>query len=145
LGRSDDFGSLTVTGALNYVRGENRSTGDNLYHMMPRNKKFALVHRLSSWTTTAEVQRVDDKTYVSRVRNETPTAAYSLFNLRASYELKYARIDIGVENVFNRFYELPLGGAYTGQGDTMMTNNIPWGVNIPGMGRSINAALNMHF
>lgn len=145
LGRSSDFGSFTGTGVLNYVRGENLTTGDNLYNIMPLNAKLAVVQRLGAWTNTAEFQAVAAKTQVSQVRNEVPTDGYSLFNLRSSYEWKQARFDIGIENVFNRFYSMPLGGAYVGQGPSMTTNGIPWGVVIPGMGRSVNAALNLHF
>ena len=145
LGRSDDWGSFTLTGALNYVRGVNRTTGDNLYHMMPLNTKLALVHRLNGWTATAEVQWVEDKTKVSQVRNEVPTGDYSLFNLRSSYEWKHARIDIGVDNVFDTFYLLPLGGAYLGQGNSMTSNGVPWGMSVPGKGRSVNVALNLNF
>lgn len=143
--RTDDFGSFTGTGVLNYVRGENRTTGDNLYHIMPLNAKLALAHRLGSWTTTAEVQSVAAKKHVSQVRNEAATPSYSLFNLRSSYEWKHARLDIGAENVFNKFYSLPLGGAYVGQGSSMTTGFIPWGFTVPGMGRSINVAMNIHF
>ena len=51
------------------------------------------------------------KTNVSQVRNEVPTAGYGLLNLRSSYEWKQVRLDFGIENVLNRFYTLPLGGA----------------------------------
>ena len=43
LGESADYGSFTGTGLLNYVRGENRTTGDNLYNIMPLNAKLAVV------------------------------------------------------------------------------------------------------
>ncbi|MDD2897758.1 MAG: TonB-dependent receptor plug domain-containing protein [Desulfuromonadaceae bacterium] len=145
LSESDDYGSFTGTGLLNYVRGENRTTGDNLYNVMPLNVKLAVVHRRGGWSTTAEFQAVDDKRHVSQVRNEMQTGGYSLFNLRSSYEWKYARLDVGIENIFNRFYSMPLGGAYVGQGASMTTNGIPWGVPVPGMGRSFNASLNAHF
>jgi len=142
---SGNYGSLTGTALLNYIRGENRSTGDNLYNIMPLNTKLAVVHRLGGWTNTIEFQAVADKENVSHVRNEVQTGGYSLFNLRSSYEWKYARLDFGIENLFNRFYSMPLGGAYVGQGSSMTTNGIPWGVPVPGMGRSFNFALNMHF
>ena len=142
---SGKYGSLTGTALLNYVRGENRTTGDNLYNIMPLNAKLAVVHRLGGWTNTAEFQAVADKENVSQVRNEVHTGGYSLFNLRSSYEWKYARLDLGIENLFNRFYSMPLGGAYVGQGSSMTTKGIPWGVPVPGMGRSFNFALNMHF
>jgi iron complex outermembrane receptor protein len=145
LGETRDFGSFTGTGLLNYVRGENLSTDDNLYNIMPLNVKLAVVHRLGGWSTTAEFQAAVDKKQVSHVRNEIQTGGYSLFNLRSSYEWKYARLDIGIENLFNRSYSMPLGGAYVGQGSSMTTNGIPWGIPVPGMGRSINFALNIHF
>jgi iron complex outermembrane receptor protein len=145
LGSSEDFGSFTGTGLLNYVRGKNRTTHDNLYNIMPLNLKLALVQRLGGWTNTAEVQWVADKKHISQVRNEMQTDSYTLFNLRSSYEWKQVRLDLGVDNVFDRFYAMPLGGAYVGQGASMTTNGIPWGVPIPGMGRSFNLALNVRF
>jgi iron complex outermembrane receptor protein len=145
LGKSDDFGSFTATGILNYVRGENLTTHDNLYNIMPLNMKLTLVHRLAGWTNTAEFLAVADKDTISQVRNEIQTGGYGLFNLRSSYEWKYARLDVGIENLFDRFYSMPLGGAYVGQGSSMTTNGIPWGVAVPGKGRSFNFALNMHF
>jgi iron complex outermembrane receptor protein len=145
LGRNDRFGSVTATGWLSYVRGENRKTDDDLYHIMPLNGKLALVHALGRWTNTVEFHVVDDKTRVSSVRNEVPTARYSLLNLRTSYEFEHVRLDLSVENVFNRFYSLPLGGAYLGQGLSMSSKTIPWGTSVPGAGRSINVALSVDF
>jgi iron complex outermembrane recepter protein len=145
LGRVEGLGSFTATGMASYVRGKNRSTGDNLYHIMPLNTKVGLVHRLGGWTNTLEVQKVEAKTHISQVRNEVMTPRYTLTNFNTSYEWKYARLDVGVENVFNKFYLLPLGGAYIGQGNSMSINAIPWGMSVPGKGRSLNVALNLHF
>jgi len=50
-----------------------------------------------------------------------------------------------VENALNKFYASPLGGAYVGQGMTMSTNGVPWGIPVPGMGRSIYAGVNVKF
>ena len=145
LGKTAAFGNVTGTGLLNYVRGENRTTGDDLYNIMPLNVKLALVQSLGAWSNTAEFQWVAAKRNVSQVRNEMRTGAYGLLNLRSSYEWQHARLDIGIENALDRFYALPLGGAYVGQGASMTSNGIPWGVPVPGIGRSINIALNLHF
>jgi len=88
---------------------------------------------------------VRGKNDFSEVRNEITTAGYGLTNLRVSYSWKQARIDFGVENLFDKFYYMPLGGAYTGQGTTMSINGIPWGIAVPGMGRSIYAGVNYKF
>ena len=58
-------------------------------------------------------------------------------------------VDFGVENLFDKFYYLPLGGAYVGQGTTMTANPVGavprWGNAVPGMGRSIYAGVNVRF
>lgn len=141
----EGLGSLTATAVFAYVRGVNRDTGDDLYHIMPPSGTAGLVHRLGAWTLAAEFQVAAAKTRISQVRNEVPTDPYSLLHLRASYAWKYARIDVSVENVLDRFYDLPLGGAYLGQGASMSTATIPWGVTVPGMGRSYNVALTLTF
>jgi len=135
------FGSLSTKGMLNYVRGKNDSTKDNLYNTMPLNGRVAVMHRLSGWTNTAEVEMVDAKTKVSQVRNELQTGGFSLFHLRSSYVWKNVRIDLGVENILDKFYNDPLGGAYTGQGKTMSGTGIAWGLSVPGIGRSFYAGV----
>ena len=146
LAKTGRYGSFIATGLLNYVRGETASgTDDNLYNIMPLNAKLAVVQRLRNWTNTAEVVLVDAKDDVSDVRNEMETASYGLLNLRSSYQWKRVRLDLGVENVLDRFYEHPLGGAYFGEGKTMSGTGVPWGVPVPGMGRSIYTAVNVRF
>jgi len=87
---------------------------------------------------------VAGKDKVNNERNEIETAGYGLVNLRTSYEWKQARVDFGMENVFDRLYSHPLSGAYVGQGATMNTS-VPWGVTVPGMGRSVYAGLTLKF
>ena len=70
------------------------------------------------------------------IRRELNTSGYALVNLRASYDFQQGRIDFGVENLTNRFYSLPLGGAYLGQGATMGMG-VPHGTTVPGVGRSM--------
>lgn len=142
---SQDYGSLSANGVIAYLTGENKKTDDNLYNIMPLNAKFALVHSLSGWTSTAELEIVDAKDEVSAVRNELETSGYGLFNLRGKYEWKQVRMDLGIENVFDRFYNDPLGGAYTGQGKTMSGTGVAWGTPVPGMGRSVYAGINVKF
>lgn len=116
---------------------------------MPLNARLSVTQRQGPWTNLAEVHLVDAKTDVSDIRNEVETPGYALLNLRSSYAWKTVRLDVGIENVFDKLYYYPLGGAYVGQGTTMppMTTagSPPWGVPVPGMGRSIYTALNVKF
>lgn len=139
------YGDFTASGIVSYSKGENRDTGDNLYNIMPLNAKLALTQTIGAWRNTLEGQFVAGKKDVSRVRNEIQTSGYALFNLRSRYAAKQYSIDFGIENLFDRHYALPLGGAYTGQGTTMSIGAVPWGVAVPGPGRSLYAGLNVQF
>jgi iron complex outermembrane receptor protein len=139
------FGDWGATGLLAYTKGKNLDTGDELYNIMPLHAKLALTQKLGRWDNAVEVIAVARKNAVSDVRNEIRTPGYGLVNLRASHAWKQARLDFGVENLFDKLYFLPTGGAYVGQGMTMSINGIPWGIAVPGMGRSFYAGLTLDF
>ncbi|NJD67363.1 MAG: TonB-dependent receptor [candidate division NC10 bacterium] len=145
LARIDRVGEFTLAGLFNYTNGKNRATGDDLYNIMPLNGKVALRHRLGSFDSSVEMVMAKGKNNISDVRNEIKTSGYILANLHAAYNWKTMRLDFGIDNLFDKFYSLPLGGAYTGQGMTMGLNSIPWGIAVPGMGRSFNTRLTYRF
>ena len=145
LSRDGRWGTLSASGVLNWVQGRNQTTGDGLYNLMPLNGRWALTQSLGTWSQTLEWLTVAAKTRVSQVRNEMPTPGYTLLNWRASYHLGAVRIDLGIDNLFNRAYSLPLGGAYLGQGSSMAINGIAWGTPMPGQGRSIQVGLRYDF
>jgi iron complex outermembrane receptor protein len=143
------LGDFRLQGVASYTRGENRDTGDNLYNIMPLNAKLSLTQELGSWRNTLEADLVAAKEDVSQVRNEMQTAGYGLVHLRTRYEKETWSAELGVENLFDRFYDLPLGGVYVGQGTTMTVppspNQPQWGMPVPGPGRSFYAAVNLRF
>ncbi|GAB4291218.1 MAG: TonB-dependent receptor [Methylophaga sp.] len=143
--QSERMGTLHGEAIVSYVRGKNRDTGDDLYNIMPLNATFSLHHAKGRWHNTAEWQLVSAKDNVSSERNEQETSGYGLVNLRTSYEWQDVRVDFGIENVFDKLYSHPLGGAYTGQGPTMSANGVPWGITVPGMGRSFYTGINYQF
>lgn len=134
-----NFGRFTSKGILGYVHGENMDTHDNLYHMMPVNAKLALEHQLEKWSNSVEFQLVAAKNDVTHVRNELKTAGYGLVNLRTGYEWKQIRLDAGIENLLDKNYDLPLGGAYLG------ARPASYGSNVPGMGRSAYVGVTVKF
>lgn len=143
------WGRWGLKGLLSYTRGSNRNTSDGLVSMMPLNAKLTLTQQQGGWDNSVELVLVKAKTQVSSVRNEVPTSGYGLVHLRGSYRWKTVRLDFGVENLFDRFYSLPTGGAYVGQGTTMSNPALPnypqWGTAVPGMGRTLYAGVNMTF
>ena len=138
-------GEFGFKGLLNYTKGTNQDTGDGLYNIMPLNAKLAVTQKMGGWDNSAELVMVKAKDDVSTMRNEVKTPGYSLVNLRTSYSWKTVRLDLGVENLFDKFYYLPTGGAYVGQGKTMSITGVPYGVAVPGMGRSIYVGMNVKF
>ncbi|MFA7300495.1 MAG: TonB-dependent receptor [Sideroxydans sp.] len=143
------WGEWGMKGLLNYTNGKNEDTGDELYNIMPLNAKLALTQQMGGWDNSAELVMVQAKDSVSDVRNEIKTPGYGLLNLRGSYAWEQVSIDFGIENLFNKFYYLPTGGAYTGQGTTMTNPALPnypqWGIAVPGMGRSLYTGVNYKF
>lgn len=130
-------GDLTGRASISYTRGKTTS-GDNLYNIMPLNARLALDHTNGAWSNTFEAVLVGAKDNLSAVRAEKRTGGYSLANYRASYKASQTiRVDAGVENVFNRQYNLPLGGLeYHGVNALNPTR---------AMGRSINVGMSVSF
>ncbi len=143
--RNADWGDTAASFVLGYVRGHDRDNGDRLHNLMPPNLRARLEQRLGGASAALEWVAVAAKRRVSQVRNEVPTAGYALLNLRGSYEWGRWRLDAGIENLLNRAYAHPLGGAYLGQGPSMTSAGIAWGVPVPGPGRSLQLALATEF
>lgn len=140
------YGQGQLRGLIGYVRGQ-RTDGVDLYHMMPVNAKLALDHRLGGWTNSVELQLVGSKDQVSRVHNELTTPSYALVNLRTGYQWQHVRLDLGIDNLFNQNYYLPLGGAdlVDYKVVSMMGSSAAYGYNVKGPGRSFNARLGIGF
>ncbi|HRO48808.1 MAG TPA: TonB-dependent receptor plug domain-containing protein [Hyphomicrobium sp.] len=136
LAETEVFGRFALTGSAGYVHGENADTGVSLYHMMPLNGTLALTHTWGGWTSAIEIYGVAGKHNVDTVRNEMKTGGYALVNLGTSYEWDRFRLDLGIRNVLDTYYEDPLGGHYYHAAPRD---------NVPGMGRSFNAGLTMKF
>ena len=149
IARSDRFGAFAAGLVGSYTSGENDDTDDNLYNVMPLNATLSVTQELGRWRNTLEGEFVAAKDDVSEVRNEMQTAGYGLMHLRSRYEQDRWSVELGVENLFDRYYEHPLGGAYVGQGTTMTLPPAPnqprWGTPVPGAGRSIYAGLSLRF
>lgn len=136
------WGNFNVSGRFNYTRGKNTTTGDDLYNIMPLNTTFTLAQNDGGWNNAVQLKLVDAKDNVQSVRNEIETSGFALVNFYSSYRWKAVRLDFAIENLFDRYYENPLGGVYLGQGQTMH-QAIPYGLVVPGMGRSINFGLTL--
>ena len=99
---------------MSYLKAINSTTQTRSGNTMPFTAKFGLSQRTGAWLHAAELQVVDAKNDVSTIRNEQKTSAYALLNLRTSYSWKQSAPGRGIDNVLDRYYAHPQGGAYVG-------------------------------
>lgn len=135
---NESFGKGTIKTVVNYTRGY-RTDGGNLYHMMPLNAKVSLEHNVGAWNNGIDIQAVKAKNSVDSLRHEPQTAGYTLVDVRMQYKIqKNITLDCAITNLFNKFYELPLGGV-----DALATKGSYNAMN--GQGRSFNTSLSIKF
>jgi iron complex outermembrane receptor protein len=143
----ETLGQFATHSIMSYVRGE-RMDGGNLYHMMPFNLKLSLDHKLEGWKNALEMQFVDAKQDVQAIRNETQTPSYIVLNAKTGYQWQKVSIDVGVDNLLDKQYYAPLGGAYTGNYYAMTLGAVPANMKntpLPSMGRSVYVGLSVSY
>ena len=143
LGSIGDFGQLSLSAAASYTHGENLDTHDGLYRIMPLNGRIALEHKLGAWGNSIELVAVSSKTDVSATRNEIKTPGYALLNWATHYQWGDVRFDLGIENIFDHKYFLPLGGVDFG--DYKAGGSVGAIGALPGRGRTVYAGVAMRF
>lgn len=143
LWENEGLGRGQLNASAGYVNGKNIDTGNSLYHMMPLHGKLALEQKIAGWTNAVEFELVNGKTEIDPVRKEPKTQGYGLVNLRTAYKWKNLQVDLGIMNLFDRFYNLPLGGINY---DENLANRrlVPFDP-LAGQGRSINIGITQTF
>lgn len=134
------YGEWTILASLSYTRGKT-TNGENLYNIMPLNSRLVIEHTLGSWSNTLETVLVGAKDKLNAVRAEQGTAGYSVANYRTSYKLNSSvKFDAGIDNVFNRQYDLPLGGL-----EYVSANMTNAPRPLRAMGRSVNIGISISY
>lgn len=129
-----------LAATLAWVHGQNLTEDLPLYHQMPLNASLGLTHRTGGLEVSASVEWVDFKDRVDPRRNEPETRAYALVNLGAAYSLSNWRLSVEAQNLFDKAYDLPLGGMSIG--DYKAAGELH---SVYGRGRSVNFALSTKF
>lgn len=145
IAQTESLGQWTVKGQISYTHGRNTDTGEGLYNIVPWVGKVALEQQWGGWRNTVETVFAGAKTDTSTVRGEVQTGGYALLNLRTEYRWHRWTVAAGIDNLFNRYYALPQGGVYVGQGMTMSINGVPYGIPVPGPGRSFFTRVSYRF
>lgn len=125
-------GPLRIDGVVSYVRGIRRDIADNLYRMAPANARLALAWERDSWALAMEWQAVAAQEKISSTNSEMPSGGYVLANVYGHWLLRDGlRVDVGIENLFDRAYRDHLAGY-----NRIAGSDVPVGARLPGTGRS---------
>ncbi len=134
-------GPLRVDGVASYVRGNRRDIADNLYRIAPANGRVALTWEMPRWSVSVEGQATARQNKISASNSEVRTGGHFLVNLSGHWLVREGlRLDLGVENLFDRYYEEHLAGY-----NRNATSIIGVGKRLPGTGRSAFARLRWAF
>ena len=140
---SPTFGQGRISGVAGWLHGERLDTQTGLYRMMPLNLRVALDEELRGWAAGFGVQAVDRKSNLDPHRFEQATPGYALFNMHTAYERGHLRVSAFADNLFNKEYDLPLGGVNFD--DFMASRWMSQIKPLTGRGRSIYASLTARF
>jgi iron complex outermembrane receptor protein len=132
---------VALRGWLAYVRGRNRSSGDDLYRIMPLHGAIDLDLTWGPLRGTIETVLAARQTQVARYNGEPETPGYGVLNLSAGYLFR-ERVDLaaGVDNIFNKRWSPHTNGLNrVGGGDLAV------GARLPSSGRALWTSVTLRY
>ena len=127
----------SLSGLVNYVRGERRDIDDNLYRIAPPNTSLRLNYSTRTWTASLENVLYASQDNVSTTNNEKSSAGYGIVNFNGSWQaLSAVQLAAGIDNLFDKHYRDHLGGY-----NRAANPDIATGSRLPGYGRNFFARL----
>ena len=111
--------------------------------MMPLHARLNLDEELKGFTGGFSIQALDRKSRVDPNRLEQVTPGYTLYDLHTGYHRGYLEANAAADNLFNRNYELPLGGVNFD--DFMASGRMSQIKPLTGRGRLLSFSLTARF
>ncbi|HVI50554.1 MAG TPA: TonB-dependent receptor plug domain-containing protein [Candidatus Sulfotelmatobacter sp.] len=147
LAKDESYGDFDVASTLGLAKGMQMNNGNSLYHMQPLTANVSLNHRLGSWSSTAELRMVDNKSVTNPLQNEPLTAGFAILNWRTSYQLDDITFAFGIDNLLNKQYYDPNGGSYISGWRSLGStyDNTHAMEALPASGRSFNVGMTVKF
>jgi iron complex outermembrane recepter protein len=134
----DEF---SLSGTTSYVRGRNKDSGDDLYRIAPLRGLVDLEYRKSAWEGHLEWVWAASQNHVSEMQGEQKSPGYGLLNLRGARSFGGGiRIEVGIENLFDKRYADHLGGT-----NRVSRGDLEVGQKVPGAGRFAYTSVNWSF
>ncbi|MCL1091561.1 TonB-dependent receptor [Shewanella profunda] len=135
-------GKWQVLGKVNVTRGERDEGDEPLYQIKPLQTELALQHQWKDWENSLAWQWVATKDRVDDRRLENETDSYSLLNLNSSMKWQDLTLTFAVNNLFDTYYELPLGGVSVAEFKADSSNGFN---QVAGAGRSFELSASYAF
>jgi len=124
---------------LNWGKGNDDSP---LYQQRPLNTAISLQHQQGKFQTQLKWQWQDSKHRVDNRRLENQTSSYALLSVTSQWQNDQLTINVGITNLLDKDYALPLGGVNIAEYRQDNSN----GFNpLKGAGRSFNAGVRYSF
>ncbi len=135
----------SVSGSLSMIRGERRDIDDDLYRIAADRLQMTVFYQVDAWQLALQQTLVAGQSKVSVLNNEQSSNGYGLTNLYALKQFDNVEVKVGVDNLFDQFYQDHLSGRYRPMLNPSNSTSIEQGEIIPGMGRNIYASIAWHF
>jgi iron complex outermembrane recepter protein len=120
----------SLSGIVNYVRGERDDINDNLYRIAPPNASFRLDYAAANWNAGVESVLYDKQDKVSTTNGEQETSSYGVINLSSTWQAtSRLQLAAGVNNLLDNKYRDHLGGY-----NRASNPDIDKGARLPGYG-----------
>ncbi|MDC3332637.1 TonB-dependent receptor [bacterium] len=125
----------SLSGIINYVRGERDDIDDDLYRIAPLNMTTAINYDADGWSATLESVLYQSQNKVSLINSEQKTDGYGLLNARGSWEVNHhIRVGMGIDNLMDKKFRDHLAGY-----NRVSNPDIANGERLPGYGRNVFA------
>ncbi|MEL0603429.1 TonB-dependent receptor [Pseudoalteromonas undina] len=140
--QSKQFGEWLLKANVTSTRGKRDDTNQPLYQIKPLHTELTLSQQIGVFENTLSWEWVDSKSRVDVNRLENQTSSYNLVNLSSKTTFNALTLSAEVTNLFDVFYELPLGGVSIA---ALKQNNSAGFTQLSGQGRSFNISASYAF
>ncbi len=140
--QSTQFGEWVLTANVTSTRGKRDDTNQPLYQIKPLHTALSLSQQIGLFENALSWEWVDTKSRVDVNRLENQTVSYSLVNISSKASFDALTLGIEVVNLFDTFYQLPLGGVSIA---ALKQGNSTGFTQLAGQGRSFNISASYAF
>ncbi|WP_165729016.1 TonB-dependent receptor [Pseudoalteromonas sp. 31A1] len=139
---SKDLGNWQLHANVANTRGKRDDTNQPLYQIKPLQTQLGISQQIGRFENALSWQWVDTKSRVDNDRFENQTDSYSLVNLSSKATWDSLTLSAEVSNVFDEYYQLPLGGVSIAALKQDSSNGFE---QLAGQGRSFNVSVSYAF